>query len=366
MKHTLLITGAAGYVGSMLVQQMAKRDDVELIVGLDKEPMPDMLKDEKKLQYVQANLSDGTWQEKVKEMKPDIVIHTAWQIRMLYGHNETTWKWNVDGSRALFEFAFSQPEVERLVHFSTVSGYGAYATNTFEHRFIENEPMRETEYLYGVEKAKAEEVLSEIVAASDKEGNGESGGEKAHPKVAVVRPAAITGPRGRYMRIRFGLQAALSGQLKGGIYGLISALVSLVPATKGWVRQFIHEDDVTDLVTMLAFDPWKGERMEIFNITPPGEPVYAKDMARAVGKKTLPISPWMARVAYFFFWHGTQGKIPTAPGSWRFYSYPLVVDGTKLTRLWGYQYKYPSFEAFYYTNGRYELFVPEDARRHKA
>ncbi len=354
MKHTVLITGAAGYVGSMLVQQLAKREDVERIVGLDKEAMPDLLKEEAKLQYVHANLSDGTWQQVVKEAHPDIIINTAWQIRMLYGHNDTTWKWNVEGSRALFEFAFSEASVKRLVHFSTVSLYGAYPENTFEHRFVENEPMREKEYLYGVEKLKAEEILNEIVASSS--GSG--------PLVAVVRPAAITGPRGRFMRIRFGLQAALSGQLKGGIYGLVSALVSLVPATKGWVRQFIHEDDVTDLVTMLAFDEWKGRRMEVFNITPPGEPVYAKDMARAVGKKTLPIMPWMARIAYFFFWHGTRGKIPTAPGSWRFYSYPLVVDGTKLTQVWGYKYKHESFDAFYYTNGRYEEFVPKDSLRH--
>ncbi len=354
-KHSVLITGGAGYVGSMLVQQLAKRDDVIRVIGLDKEPMPDMIKDEPKLRYIQANLSDGTWQKQLENESPDIIIHTAWQIRMLYGHNDTTWKWNVDGSRALFDYAFATPTVKRLVHFSTVSGYGAFATNTFEHRFKEDEPMRETEYLYGVEKAAAEVELAKVVEAAGGVG----------PQVAVVRPAAITGPRGRYMRIRFGLQAALSGQLKGGIYGLVSVLVSLVPATKGWVRQFIHEDDVVDLVTMLAFDPWQGGRMEIFNITPPGEPVYAPDMARAVGKKTLPIQPWMARIAYFFFWHGTLGKIPTAPGSWRFYSYPLVVDGTKLTKLWGYKYQHESFDAFYYTNGRYESFVPKEALRHK-
>lgn len=353
MQHTVLITGAAGYVGTMLVREFAKRPDVMRVIGLDKEPLPELIANEAKLTYIQANTSDGSWQEKVRELKPDIIIHTAWQIRMLYGSPKTTWKWNVEGSRALFDFAYGESFVERLVHFSTVSSYGAYASNTFAHRFKEEEAFREKEYLYGVEKAAAEEELRTVA----KKGGG--------PLTAIVRPAAITGPRGRYMRIRFGLQAALSGQLKGGIYRLISLLVSIVPATKGWVRQFIHEDDVVGIVSMLAFDPWKGDRIEAFNITPPGEPVYAPDMARAVGKKTLPISPWMARLAYFFFWHVTRGKIPTSPGSWRFYSYPLVVDGTKLTNLWGYEYKHQSFDAFYYTDGTYESFVPSDMLRSK-
>lgn len=353
MKHTLFITGAAGYVGAMLCDQFSKRDDVERIIGLDMEPCPEILKDTPKLTWIQANTSDGTWQKKVAEYSPDNVIHAAWQIRMLYGRNETTWKWNVDGSRAVFDFAFSTVGVSRLVHFSTASIYGAYAENTFDHHFTEDEAMREVEYLYGVEKRRAEEVLNDTVAKAGDRG----------PLVAVVRPAAITGPRGRFMRIRFGLQSALSGQLKGGVYGLVSALVSLVPATKGWVRQFIHEDDVCDIVAMFSFNEWRGTRMEVFNITPPGEPVYAPDMAKAVGKKVLPISPWMARVAYFFFWHLTRGKIPTAPGSWRFYSYPIVMDGTKLTRIWGYQYQHEALEAFVSTKGRYESFVPEELRK---
>jgi nucleoside-diphosphate-sugar epimerase len=351
-EHVVFITGAAGYVGMMLVEKFSRRDDVVKIIGLDKEPMPGLLAGNPKLLYIQANTADGSWQKEVGDEKPDIVVHAAWQIRMLYGHNETTWKWNVDGSRAIFDFTFSAPSVRRLIHFSTVSLYGAYPTNTFEHRFIEDEPMREAQYLYGVEKKKVEEILSDMVAK-----------DRGKLAVAVVRPAAITGPRGRHMRIRFGLQSALSGQLKGGVYGLVSALTARVPATRGWVRQFIHEDDVVDIVEKLAFDEWKGGKYEAFNITPPGEPVYAPDMARAVGKKILPIAPWMARVAYFFFWHLTRGTIPTAPGSWRFYSYPLVVDGTKLTRMWGFSYSADSKTAVTSTAGRYESFVPENLRK---
>jgi nucleoside-diphosphate-sugar epimerase len=337
----------------MLCDQLSKRADVEKIVALDMEPQPGFLLGNTKVQWIQANTSDGSWQKTVATANPDIVIHTAWQIRMLYGRNETTWKWNVDGSRAVFEFAFDTASVKRLVHFSTASLYGAYPSNTFEHLFKEDEDMREHQYLYGVEKIAAEKALHEV-------GAKHSGSAL---KVAVVRPAAITGPRGRFMRIRFGLQSALSGQLKGGVYGLVSTLVSLVPATKGWVRQFIHEDDVNDIVTTLSFDEWKGGGTEIFNITPTGTPVYAHDMAQAVGKKVLPIQPWMARVAYFFFWHLTRGKIPTAPGSWRFYSYPIVMDGSKLMRVWNYRYQHESLNAFVSTEGRYEYAVPESLRR---
>jgi hypothetical protein len=35
--------GRAGYVGGMLVRKFAERDDVERIIGLDKEPLPEFI-----------------------------------------------------------------------------------------------------------------------------------------------------------------------------------------------------------------------------------------------------------------------------------------------------------------------------------
>ena len=351
---TIFITGGAGYVGEMLCDQFSKRDDVASIITLDKEPQSDFSKQIPKLTYIQQNMADGGWEDIVTRHQPDTVIHTAWQIRAMYGDAEEQWRWNVSGSDKVFDFAIKNDFVTKLIYFSTASSYSARKDNRFEHMFTEEEGFRDDDYIYAHEKKVTEEHLTQKFDSAN----------RSDLQVVIVRPAAITGPRGRYMRIRFGLQSALQGNLKGSpVYKAVTILTAFVPATKGWVRQFIHEDDVNDIVQHFTFNN-APSNYEVYNITPDSEPVFAPDMAKAVGKKILPIQPWMARIAFFFFWHGTRGKVPTCPGSWRFYSYPVVMSGKKLATQ--YQCKHTSKDAFQYTDGRYESHVPVELRNAKA
>lgn len=354
--RTIFIVGGAGYVGEMLCDQFSKRDDVTEIIALDKEPQSEYSKQIPKLTYIQHNMADDGWQEIVSAHEPDTIIHTAWQIRAMYGNAKEQWRWNVGGSDKIFNYAFDNSFVKKLVYFSTASSYSARNDNRLEHLFTEDEGFRDDDYIYAQEKKVTEEHLQSKYTAAQAE-NGHT------PQVFVVRPAALTGPRGRFMRIRFGLQSALQGNLTGGfINRLITTLTSFVPATKGWVRQFIHEDDVNDIITKFTFEDFVSP-YEAYNITPVSEPVLAADMAQAVGKKILPITPTMARLAFWFFWHTTRGRIPTCPGSWRFYSYPVVMSGEKLATV--YTCKYSSKDAFAYTDGRYEDWVPDEARNPK-
>jgi nucleoside-diphosphate-sugar epimerase len=338
----------------MLCDQFSKRADVVQIIAIDKEPQSEFSKSIPKLTYIQHNLADQGWQELVMAYAPTAVIHTAWQIRALYGNADEQWRWNVTGSQKVFDFALLAPSVQTCIHFSTASSYGARSDNRIDHYFTEVEGFRPDDYIYAHEKKVVEENLkrtySELTAVG-----------KRLPNVVVVRPAAITGPRGRYMRMRFGLQSALQGNLKGSpVYRVVTALTAFVPATKGWVRQFIHEDDVNDIV-MHFIDHPAPTPYEVYNITPTSEPVFPPDMAHAVGKRVLPIYPWMARLAFWFFWHATRGRVPTCPGSWRFYSYPILMSGEKL--LQEYRCAYTSKEAFAYTTGRYESYVPAALRK---
>ncbi|MES2216594.1 MAG: NAD-dependent epimerase/dehydratase family protein [Patescibacteria group bacterium] len=350
-KHRLFITGGAGYVGAMLIDLFSHRDDVEAIIALDKEPLPDFIKDAPKLTYILGNTSDLSWQKRVADFKPDIVIHTAWQIREMYGQKKLQWTWNVTGSDNVFDFAFSTPSVKKLIHFSTVASYAAYPSNSVDHFFKEEEGFRKSDYLYAEEKRVVEEHLKSKFDAARR--------NNSPVEVAIIRPAAITGPRGRYMRIRFGLQASLSGQLKENfIHRLISLMVSFVPVTKKWLRQFIHEDDITDIVALFAFNPLKNT-YDAFNACPPGDTVRGKDMAQAVGKKTVRVHPLLIRGVFFVFWHLSRGRVPTSKGGWKSYSYPIAVDGSKLTKMYGFNYRMGSKEAFVKKEGRYAKYIPQ-------
>ncbi len=328
----IFITGAAGYIGAMLVDQFSKSADVEEIIALDKESMPDFLKDNKKVFWITENLIENSWPRLVAQKRPEVIIHCAWQIRELYGQQDLQRKWNVAGSTKLFEFAFREPYVKRVIHFSTVSCYGAAEGNTLDRKFKESDRLSEEEYLYGVEKREVERILERMYLKSER-----------NREVFVVRPASIIGPRSKYTIMK-----------KGLLYYLNNVLPVFPIANENWCRQYIHEDDVTDIIGMFAFSSLTGgAKYEVYNLSP-GDIIVAKDMAEIFNKKIVKVNPQLVKFAFAVAWNLTLGKIPTSPGGWRFFCYPIVVDGSKLTKRYGYEYSYTTKEALVTDEGRYQ------------
>jgi len=337
----LFITGAAGYIGGMLVELYLNDPQVEKVVALDfRKPGSHFPLDNPKIVWIDYNLGDDGWQERVlKEGPIDVVIHCAYVIRQPYGKKKREWqiKSNIVAANKVFEFVFKN-NIKKFIHFSTVASYGAHKNNSPERWFKEEDPLREDKYLYGVDKKIIEENLFSFFNAE--KDLAEKGLRKSPlPKVAVLRPCAVTGGRGQFVFKRFGL------------IQMVKEGLPIIPITSSVsARQFIHEDDLAEIVDLLVKKDIGGQ-YEIFNAAP-ADYLLLTDMAKLLNKKAIKIPKWLGWLAFFTFWHISRGKIPTVPPSINSYTYPIIVDGSKITKF-GFKYKYNCVQALRAKEGRY-------------
>lgn len=328
----IMITGAAGYVGAMLCHQFSKSPDLEKIIAVDMLTMPAILKDNKKIVWITANLSENIWKIPALINKPEVVIHCAWQIKELYGKSDIQKKLNIDSSRAVFDFVFKNSFVKKFIYFSTISSYGAYPENSLDRLFTEEDELREVESLYGLQKKIIEEDLRDLYEQSDK-----------NKQIYVLRPSSITGPRGRGMESK-----------KVGLLNILKNVLPFIPVgSYKWCRQYVHEDDITDAVAMFTFNGKKiGSCYETY-ILSPNDLILASDMARVFNKPIIKVPPILIRFAFYLAWHLSGGKVPTSYGGWRFFCYPIAVDGSLITKKYGFEYSYTSRDALEKDEGRY-------------
>jgi len=321
-------------VGAMLVDRFVSRDDVEKVMIVDKDALPESLKthiNKDKIEFLQANVADIVWQDPAALFGPEVVIHTAWHIREMYANKNLQYVWNVNGSESVFDFAFNFPSVKKIIHFSSIACYGAYSDNTPDRFFTEDDGLRPMDFLYSEEKRLVE--ISLIEKYKQAKTRGVNGHLLHVPQVVIIRPASITGPQAFKVKKGINLQS------------FITSFMPFIPVTPHWLRQFVHEKDIVSITELFCLKKDMPE-VEIINACPPGSPILGVDIAKIVGKKPLTLYPWMVRVLFFFGRHLTWGHIPTSKGGWKSYSYPIPVDGSKVTKLYGFSYKFTSLEAF--------------------
>jgi UDP-glucose 4-epimerase len=326
----VLITWAAGYVGSVLIAGLAGSPEITGIMGVDLKPKPDRLADAAKVAWIQADVSTDGWQVGARDFGADAVVHLAFQNRQLYGrHEQTQRRWNIEGARKVFGFVFDQASVCRLIHFSTVTAYGAHATNSLAARFRESDPLNERDYLYGSHKREIEGLLEQGYAASDR---------RTH--IVVLRCASISGPYGRFALGRFGIVSTLTG------------VFPFLPCGRAdFGRQYLHEDDAADIVGTLLAAP-RNSGYEVFNASP-DDYLAAQDLAALLGKRTIIVPPSFLRALFALGWRASGGRIPTPKGAWKFLTYPVAVDGASLTRTYGDRYRFSSADALMARAGRH-------------
>lgn len=328
----ILLTGASGYLGNQLMASWLADPEVEKIIAIDlKDPGPLFTRENTKIHFIKANIADLDLDKELEGFLPiDVVAHAAYLIRTPYFKKNKDFQRhsNFKGAENIFRFALRN-KVGRLIHFSSVAVYGAEKGNTLGRPFQESDAMREEAIQYGKDKKLIEKELEKLIPEYH-----------VPTKVFILRIGSVTGPFGKIVK-------------KEGLLRFFRSFLPFIPVTnKNSARQFIHEDDLIDAVRHCSTAESFSNNFYRFNLAPSGFITF-KEAAKYLGKKILPVPHFVARIFFFFVWHLSLGKIPVPPGVIKSYSFPIVVDGSKITSS-GFNYQYSCLDALLAIKGRFK------------
>jgi UDP-glucose 4-epimerase len=318
----IMITGSAGYIARIVIEKYAADPAVERIFCIDLAASPEDLYDNGKITWIRADLALGSWEEKIPlDAKIDAVVHCAFKIRNPYGKKKETEKNNTEACRAVFAFTLAR-NIPKLVYLSSVAAYGAKVAN-IGRLLTESDLLIETENPYGYQKALSERILNRMLAE-----------KKSLTQAFVLRLNSVTGPHGQGLESKFGL-----------ITFLKKLLPFVIEANPYWARQFVHEQDVAQIIYLLSTKNISNikENPEVFNVAP-RRFLTAKDIAGLLNKRILKIPAWSVKPLFWIAWNLSLGRIPTRPDSTKGLIYPINVDGTRIRKI-GFDYAHTAEEA---------------------
>ena len=301
----IAVTGAAGYIGSLLIRRLEKIDAVGAILGLDvRDPSPPFGDN---VSFVRQDVSQP-FPQLFAEHDVDTVAHLAYALRP--GRDrEANRRVNVDGTTHTLE-ACRRAGVRRFVYLSSTSVYGAHPDNP--EALSEGMPARPvTGFQYSEDKLQSEELISRFAA--------ESQGASA----CILRCCPVMGANADNFIAR-----AFDKPFLVAVSGANPPM------------QLIHEDDlVRCLVTAVL-----GDADGLYNVAGSGS-ISWREMASARGRRVLPTPAWLLYPAIQLAWALRLQSDSPAPGL-DMVRYPWVADTGKIEREMGFGPQFSSRDAW--------------------
>jgi UDP-glucose 4-epimerase len=300
----VVITGVSGYLGTLLLKRIAQEAEVERIIGMDiKEPSFQS----PKFTFIKHDVRQP-FENIFAENKIDTAIHFAFIVTPIHDERRAH-EINIEGSKNFLK-ASAQAKVQQVFYMGSYSAYGAWANNPKE--FSEDMPLKPNpDYPYPCDKAEVDHMFQKFAS------------EHPEIKVTIGRTAAVTGP---------------GGAACGLTVMFLPIMVKAMGAASTW--QFIHEDDLVEIVTLLA----KQRRAGIYNFTAEGALKYT-DIIKLVGKPAIALPSWLLYWGIKISWRlHLQSKAQA--GALNMLKYSTLMNGEKLIKETGYKYRHTGPEAF--------------------
>ncbi len=147
--NTYLITGGAGFFGSILKEELLRQGNKCISIDLE----PDEFKHEN-FTAIQGDIRDTKLLDKIfSEYKFDAIFHCAALLAHVKKELKNLWSSNVDGTKNIAEYA-KKYNVRKIIFTSTNCLWG----EGFEHCVTEDETPNPIE-IYGKSKLEGEKIL---------------------------------------------------------------------------------------------------------------------------------------------------------------------------------------------------------------
>jgi len=278
----VLITGAAGNLGRLVVQQLHRELDV---IAVDRRPVHGLPKD---VQFLNTDVRWRPIEDVFRTQDIRAIVHMG--IRHNPRSRVDQYRSNVVGTQRLLDLA-ARYAVERFVMLSSANIYGPDPDNS--HFLNEDAPLLGAEYHAEIRDLVAVDSIVQSFFYRQ-------------PDIATVllRPVHIVGPR---------VRNAPSNYLRLERPWTIMGFDPMV--------QLIHEEDVVCAILMAIRAPVRG----VFNIVGPGEAPLSR-IFRVLGRRMRPVPMPFAKRLLASAWRVGLTGFP--PPELRHVQFNCVVDGT--------------------------------------
>jgi len=300
----IAITGVSGYIGSRLVERLDRMPEIASIIGTD---IRTPLSTSPKLKFFSLDIGQPP-QQLLSENRVDTLIHLAFILNPTH-QVQKAGKVDIDGTRVLLESCVTSG-IKHVIYLSSHTVYGAFPGNT--GKLKEDSPLRPLPgFQYSEDKVRCEKLLQDFSAWNP------------GTKVTVLRTCPVI------------------GRNAGNSISTVMMRQPVVLQLKGYdpEMQFIHEDDLADLVARLVLSPVAGT----FNTAGEGVVKYS-EIASLAGKRKIVLPEYLIRPLLVLGWKLRLQEQSPAVGL-EFINYPPLVDTRGLKAAVGFRFKYTGREA---------------------
>ncbi|MER5807693.1 NAD-dependent epimerase/dehydratase family protein [Streptomyces sp. NPDC002033] len=313
MGKVVLVTGAARQLGGRFVRRIQRDPDVERVIAVDAVSPPHRLGS---AEFVRADIRQSGIVRVLAEHAVDTVVHLAVTggAAGAPGGRSTVKETNVIGTMQLLGACQKSPTVRRVVVKSSTSVYGGTS----------RDPAVFTE----TTQPKSLPAVGFAKDAAEVEGYVR-GFARRRPDVAVcvLRFANILGPYA---------DSALAEYFS----------MPVMPTVLGYDPrlQFVHEDDVVEVLRLAAGEPRRGTlNSGTFNIAGDGV-LLLSQCSRRLGRPTVPLL--LPAVTWVGSALRTVGVTDFSPEQIRLLTHGRVVETTQMRDTLGFRPMYTTVETF--------------------